>query len=482
MGNGEIQKIGMAIALILGLLLSGCVKSEKVAERRLLGVSGPEKGSPSILNGVEVAETTATQMSTMLIEFSDAGGGKHRCSGTLVDKRVVLTASHCLVNDQGVAHSNILVNFFQTQVDDKTRAQSPEKLISGINFVVHPMYTYGDNATGIKRDLRFDLGLLLLKQDAPLGFVPAKIPLTYESWQGKDLFVSGYGRTQTEADKGPVKLRQAGVQLATQSEIQDLQSQGMVDSFDGVNVKETPRMLILQQDPNDSGICLGDSGGPLFDMNDDRIEVVGVNSAVGPSTVRECFSWGSIVSVTYHRMFLADAYQKLIRKSLGLTDQVALPPDALQVLAWRETAALETDSDNIELSRTPMSANVALTVAEQQVEFISARLVASNDQSNKAYSNQNMEIQFSADPNFNCGSSVFSSLAPPSLVFLYLEPGARWATGRTIFFDKQSGQAIKDRVQGFVLSVAPGQVSMNIKSETRSTVTVQMPLLDCTQN
>lgn len=165
-----------------------------------------------------------------------AAGGT--CTGTLVHPRVVLTAAHCL---EGQTNNSVDVRFgseapFETEIDSR-------------RIYSHRFYVPSDFT-------KFDVGFILLQEDAPAEVAPLSMylePLD-ESMIGNAVRAVGFGLSDGVAETG------AGVKRTV-----DL-------TFDGLDI----HTIVVGDDEKNT--CRGDSGGPLFMDVGGEEQIIGVTS------------------------------------------------------------------------------------------------------------------------------------------------------------------------------------------------------------
>jgi secreted trypsin-like serine protease len=219
----------------------------------------PPRFAFGIVGGTAVlADDPIATSSVAIIGWTTIMGNIERpyyCSGTLIRPDVVLTAAHCLLDRRGqlVQFSKINVSF---------GLKGSEKTVGGnirhiVDAKIHPNFHYtptpGDSNSS-------DVGLLRLDSPAPAGFVSASLAETNPVLtSGAPVFISGYGVT----DLNDRIMYSVGVLYKTQS------------PFTSFNVDGTELKLSV----HGGGLsCLGDSGGPAYLIQDEKIFIVGITS------------------------------------------------------------------------------------------------------------------------------------------------------------------------------------------------------------
>ncbi|XP_012542639.1 chymotrypsin-1 [Monomorium pharaonis] len=161
-------------------------------------------------------------------------GGQHFCGGSVIDKRWILTASHCLssFNDTGI---DIVLG---TNTLDKGGDG-----YSSIKRWIHPFYN--------PALIRHDIGLIKLNKDIVFGDKVKPIALPTKNFNKSDYpaTLSGWGTTSYPGDT-PNELQH--IQLTVINQRQCLST-----SFRITNNN------ICTLNKQGEGACHGDSGGPL---------------------------------------------------------------------------------------------------------------------------------------------------------------------------------------------------------------------------
>jgi secreted trypsin-like serine protease len=204
------------------------------------------------------------------------------CTGTLISKNLVLTATHCISHldeDEVFIH---LGSKLPTSFADKS-------LLKVKSWKAHPQFEIVLGSQDQPVSGRNDIALISIDGELPRRAKPALIasnnkPLT----QGQKVILAGFGIV--EELYGPIyanELNNVEVPIA----------------------KLLDKMIITDQTSAKGG-CSGDSGGPAFVKASNEFVVVGVTR--GPhEEARDCRHYGEYTSVLHYKDFILDSAQEL---------------------------------------------------------------------------------------------------------------------------------------------------------------------------
>ncbi|KAL3286006.1 hypothetical protein HHI36_000520 [Cryptolaemus montrouzieri] len=205
---------------------------------------------------------------------------KYPCGGVLISARYVLTAAHCL--SEGQANRIVAVRLGEYNKDSdedciftgftKLCLQSPPINVGVERIIVHERYEPRD------LDAKNDIALIRLKKEVTYTdyIKPICLPVTenerYESYDGQNLTVAGWGRTEN-GSLSSIKLK---VQVPVRNNIK---CKNLFDyAFRTITEKQICAGGQLKKDS-----CGGDSGYPLMtssvdERGDSRWYVAGIVS------------------------------------------------------------------------------------------------------------------------------------------------------------------------------------------------------------
>lgn len=200
--------------------------------------------SVGIIGGRAVESADPSALSTVAV-FDQKKNST--CSGSLIAKDLVLTAAHCVFPD-----SDQLFVLFDKELFVSGRLNK-SKMIIARGFQRHSAYD-PKRTEGIDT---FDLALIQLSSLAPAGYQSVKLSQDVSKLEGSELIAAGYGYTNGLFRSGLGTLRQATLHYLknhSKTEFETLQ--------------------------DDTGVCSGDSGGPLYQRIGSQWLQVGVASRV----------------------------------------------------------------------------------------------------------------------------------------------------------------------------------------------------------
>ena len=234
---------------------------------------------PRIVNGTETSETKwKEEFDGVVLLFLETSQGVAICTATLIDQEVLLTARHCVAENEG--EGPVL----------------PGRKLS-IHKGTHPSYYESPIAKGKRVIVHKDDDIALLLLDRKISDLKIYPIRDYPIEEvGDEGIVVGYGITSSSAND-------SGIQRWGETTLLSFNIPGYVN-----NVIELGRP---------TGLCSGDSGGPFFTEQDGKPVISGVASfVVGGS----CSATGDSYSmhVLKYRDWIQDTMMELTGHDLGV--------------------------------------------------------------------------------------------------------------------------------------------------------------------
>jgi len=312
-------RMGFFLGLSIFSLMIACNKSEDKKVSQTVVCKDGVLTHAGIFGGKAVSKESVLAQGTVFVIFQngslDSKGREEMemCTGSLVDRNIVLTAAHCVPASENASKVAIA---FSVDPICQVHSEGEEALRPVEKVVKNPKYI--EDSIGFSAN---DLAMIRFAGQAPSGKQTLKLLMKpVELNEQSTVILAGYGRT-TDLDKddpdGPI-LRTATINPVSDSKLPEQ------------NTKSNKDPILFFDQSGGQGACAGDSGGPTLLQTDEGLFVIGVNSAVEGIVDghTSCFKKLRSASVLAQKDWILATHKRIKNnESLGLAMEVAKEPE-----------------------------------------------------------------------------------------------------------------------------------------------------------
>ena|GEM_PF-6043686 len=303
--------VGLGLTQMLSLI--GCTQSS------LDGSVGTRDSA--ILGGTLTPLDNPIRHSTVFI----LKGSSYYCSANVIAQDVLLTAAHCVSENDTRTGRALVVSPAQIAVIDTEAVdvigRVPRVIARGLSIKAQSKYLA--NPQGVYNP-NYDVAVVKLDSPLPAFYKPVKIAKSFQDALANQIQIAGFGLTRANQTSPDRKLRHGRITLNQQSYFPVMfgASDGGVIAIPALVANRSfASVFAYRKSADEATHCSGDSGGALYYVSNGEAYLAGVNVAhmktgpqktpCGPNETRISFSL-----VGREKYFVFQAYKELTGQEL----------------------------------------------------------------------------------------------------------------------------------------------------------------------
>lgn len=272
-----------------------------------------------IVSGNKLSSDSRIAKSTLMLVAKRKSGGSSTCTATLISPTVIMTAAHCLDSDLNEAFLVLSTDPICDYAQDKLRSVAIAKFNRHEEYIRLEL----ENTKNKKSDgsdkynsammSQFDVALAKLDKPLPAPYQPVALALDSDDekyMQSTLYYGAGFGVTTGigEEDTTDTMLNFAQFRL----KMPNVNEIYLLDRW-GFPLENMERDYYFIDQRQASGVCSGDSGGPLFRYMGFQLQQVGVASFVmtADRDIDPCHSTGVYLKISSKREWFQKTFQGL---------------------------------------------------------------------------------------------------------------------------------------------------------------------------
>jgi secreted trypsin-like serine protease len=265
---------------VFGFILAGFVLSCAPVKKSANQFNGADLNlSENIIGGYDLSRNQKINTSLAAIMNMSSLGSFSICTGTFIEKNIILTAAHCVSEDA----ADLVIKIGNSIFDDEKT-----KTVKAVKVLKHPEYQKQMN----------DLALILIENDQDIQISPVSLATELDLKNKNNFILFGYG-VNTSTESGAADFQGSG----------DLRKLIMSKKYIAHRVTQNEMSVkskyILDQ-THGFGVCHGDSGGPALILNQkNKYVLVAVASGVYESIAQDdCTNKSEYTDILQYRSWI----------------------------------------------------------------------------------------------------------------------------------------------------------------------------------